>query len=177
MLLSFKAESGEHTVIWAEGVSTAGGWYDVDKSWDGTDSMLCYAASAANLIAWWQQRSHLVSSAPDNIEGIWNTYRAACQNPNTGGDPLAAMNWWVSGIYAPTNAAEAERSLFNVMAPGAESITLSPFGGYYYDQYGLGRAQLEDLFSYRSNTDADPDNNYDNAYFGELLWFYAVPIR
>ena len=169
MLLGFMADAGEHTVIWAEGVSAAGGWYDVDKSGDGTDDMLCYAASAANLVAWWQQRSHLDSSAPDDITSIWNTYRSACLNTKSGGDPLAAMNWWISGIYAPTHAAEVERSLFNMVSPGSEIITLSSFGGYYYDQYGLGRAQLEDLFSYRSNTDADPDNNYDNAYFGELL--------
>ncbi len=64
-----------------------------------------------------------------------------------------------------------------MVSPGSEIITLSPFGGYYYDQYGLGMPQIEAIFSFRSNTDANPDNNYDNAYFGELLSFYAVPIR
>ena len=62
--------------VWADGVSESGGWYDVNKNspWNGdVDDLMCYAACAANLIAWWQQRSHLVSTAPDDITAIWNT--------------------------------------------------------------------------------------------------------
>ena len=54
--------------VWADGVSSEKGWNDVDKSpVDKRDDMMCYAASAANLVAWWPDGaygSRLTSSAP-----------------------------------------------------------------------------------------------------------------
>ena len=47
------------------------GWYDAEKTWDEDDNM-CYAASAANLIAWWQNSdSAVVSEAPRSLDVIW----------------------------------------------------------------------------------------------------------
>jgi len=46
--------------LFAEGVSLDSGWYDVNKSWgrDGfsQDSNFCWAAAAANMLQWWQDR-------------------------------------------------------------------------------------------------------------------------
>ena len=47
------------TVRFAEGVSLESGWYDVNKVKDGTvngDINMCWAASCANIIQWWQDR-------------------------------------------------------------------------------------------------------------------------
>ena len=149
-------------IIWADGVSAAGGWKDVDKSAaDPGDDLMCYAASAANLIAWWQERSGLVSSAPTKLEDIWGEYVSHRQNGHMGGDPVAALNWWFSGVYAPTNDAEAARSLFNKVSPGADVITLQPFKGFYFDQYGLDKEMLSSLFSY--------SDVLENDYLGDLL--------
>lgn len=49
-------ESGT-TVVFAEGVTTTSGWYDVNKLIKGGgDTQMCWAASAANMIQWWQDR-------------------------------------------------------------------------------------------------------------------------
>jgi hypothetical protein len=45
------------TVVFAEGVTLTSGWYDVNKlSKNGGDINMCWAASASNIIEWWQDR-------------------------------------------------------------------------------------------------------------------------
>ena len=45
------------TVVFAEGVSLTSGWYDVNKlNNGGGDINMCWAASASNIIQWWQDR-------------------------------------------------------------------------------------------------------------------------
>ena len=45
------------TVVFAEGVSVSSGWYDVNKLKNGGgDINMCWAASASNIIQWWQDR-------------------------------------------------------------------------------------------------------------------------
>ncbi|MBR5895853.1 MAG: IdeS/Mac family cysteine endopeptidase [Akkermansia sp.] len=67
-------------VVWATGVSKEEGWYDANKNapWDGdADDLMCYAACAANLVAWWQNGEYgkkLTSSAPGDIDSIWKKY-------------------------------------------------------------------------------------------------------
>lgn len=148
--------------VWAEGVNQDGGWYDVNKSsTDTRDDMMCYAASAANLVAWWQKGNHLTSAAPTELSDIWSVYLEHSKNHASGGDPLAAINWWISGVYAPTNAAESERSIFNQLPVDSEQITLRVFDGFYYDQYALSQDNLITLLSY--------ETVYTDVYFGDLL--------
>ena len=58
--------------VWAPGVSWEGGWYDFNKyakggNSNGTsgylkdDSLMCWAVSAANVIAWWQEQNSIKS--------------------------------------------------------------------------------------------------------------------
>jgi MYXO-CTERM domain-containing protein len=86
------------------------GWYYANKNniWDEpgeVDDYLCYAASAANLIAWWQDNHRKVASenAPKKLEDIWQTYVRNNQIPGSGGTTCAAINWWLSGVYSPLN--------------------------------------------------------------------------
>ena len=45
------------TVVFADGVTLTSGWYDVNKlSKNGGDINMCWAASASNIIEWWQDR-------------------------------------------------------------------------------------------------------------------------
>jgi MYXO-CTERM domain-containing protein len=165
--LAFAAETGGGYAgtIWSAGVNQDAGWYDVDKSMDDArDDMMCYAASASNLITWWQNGyygSQLTSSAPKSLADTWNLYLDYSQNTASGGDPLAAFNWWISGVYAPTSAAEAERSVFNQLQEDSPMLTLMPFDGFYFDQYGLNREHLMEFFSFTTD--------YSNSYFGDLL--------
>ena len=136
--------------IWAAGADK-GGWYDVDKSLTDTrDDNMCYVAAAANLIAWWQNSDSgrkLSSSAPSSHEDIWNFFLDYSRNHQSGGDQLAAINWWISGVYVPVNEQEAQRSLYD-MKPEDDSVhTLYTFPGFYFDRYGLCRDDLEAFLS------------------------------
>lgn len=46
------------TIVFAEGVTLTSGWYDVNKKAEGGngDIQMCWAASASNMIQWWQDR-------------------------------------------------------------------------------------------------------------------------
>ena len=89
---------------WARGVSQSSGWYDANKNLipEDADDYLCYAASAANLIAWWQDGDRAVANeAPAKHEDIWQTFVRNNQTWDEGGNTLSAINWWVSGVYSP----------------------------------------------------------------------------
>ncbi|MDO4527734.1 MAG: hypothetical protein Q4C03_02985 [bacterium] len=148
------------TTKWATGVSETEGWYDVNKTKEkDVDDYMCYAASAANIIAWWQKESNLISNAPKEATSIWDTYKNACLTPQIGGDPIAAMNWWVSGVYLPMSSEQVPRSYYYTHPENIE--TLRTFDGYYYDEYGLTRSDLQNLF--------EPLTSYRDSYFGMLL--------
>lgn len=46
------------SIVFAEGVTLTSGWYDVNKKGKGDngDIQMCWAASASNMIQWWQDR-------------------------------------------------------------------------------------------------------------------------
>ena len=136
MVLALAAMAqGSVTTLWVDGVSESGGWYDANKvnpnEADG-DNELCWAASASNLIAWWQDKYVVDASTPNTIDDIWGVFKSSA-TADVGGDTGGAVQWWITGVYLPTNDEEADRSMFGLY----ESSTLSAFEGYYYDQYGL----------------------------------------
>ena len=112
---------------------------------------MCYAASAANLIAWWQNGEYgknLTSSASRDIDDIWQTYVTSNDNKDnwgTGGKQGAALNWWVSGVYLPQTDADMERFFSETV--WETPLTFEPFEGYYFDQYGLTKSQLGALIN------------------------------
>lgn len=89
--------------VWAPGVSQDGGWYDYHKSGsnDGimADTAMCWAASASNVISWWQNLnlSSVSSSVPQNAE-IFDLFRAIYTNG--GGKAYYAYEWWVNGNWS-----------------------------------------------------------------------------
>ncbi len=78
---------------WVEGVSRNGGWYDAVKYGnlnDSRDSNLCWAASAANMLQWWQDRYEIPDGIP-NGDDIWNDIRNSTENTsNTTNTALTA---------------------------------------------------------------------------------------
>lgn len=85
--------------VWAPGVSRDGGWVDYNKSAAdskyGTVMGMCWAASASNVISWWNYHNSdsVTSAAPDNP---WLVYQAICHD--VGGVPSTAFNHWINGI-------------------------------------------------------------------------------
>lgn len=99
----------------AFGVSEDAGWYDVNKTFDGSDDDLCWAAAASNIIKWWQGfQTNVPAGTPagdmstryssDIFEAFANSY------VNDGGFIEDGFNWWLTGYYDPADY---------VMKPGA----------------------------------------------------------
>lgn len=121
---------------------TISGWYDIDKTPEAdVDDYMCYAASAANLIAWWQDGSNASESdAPSTLDDIWNTFIENNQLPGTGGTPLAVINWWISGVYSPSE-------YITNTVPNAESggsWTVLPESDPLWDRFFMQRNDLVD---------------------------------
>ena len=147
------AEAATYTgSFWTDGVSESGGWYDAEKTRvEDMDDNMCYAASASNLIAWWQNGkvgSTLTSDAPRQLEDIWKEFVSNNQIQNEGGDALSSINWWVSGVYMPKTPEEWERYYMKKDEWGGDDLplTLPEREGYYYDQYALNQQKLSELF-------------------------------
>ena len=160
-------------VHWAKGVgvNAAGeveGWYDAEKTQaEDLDDNMCYAASASNIIAWWQNSEYaLASEAPKKLDDIWKTFVSNNLIQDAGGSPLSAINWWISGVYTPVRDeawAAGDDELWDrhyitydevkddlSSEPEAQPVTLPNFstkdgeyfGGYYFDQYSLTQQDL-----------------------------------
>lgn len=170
---AFAEDEGMYTGLYlANGLSeesgVISGWYDAEKTPEEVkDDSMCYAASASNIIAWWQNSKYaLASEAPKELNDIWNTFVRNNQKEDTGGSPLSAINWWISGVYTPVRNnswAEGGDELWDrhyitydedelSSDSEAQPVTLPNlskdgeyFGGYYFDQYGLTQQDLADF--------------------------------
>ena len=85
--------------VWAPGVSEKEGWYDYHKTgdndgWDA-DTAMCWAASASNVISWWQNlnAASITSTVPQN-EKIFDIFKGVYTNG--GGKAEYAYRWWVT---------------------------------------------------------------------------------
>lgn len=167
--------------VWAKGVSADGGWYDANKSDDdNSDDMMCYAASAANLIKWWQESLTAVPGGTlTELSDIWGEYKKAAQNGATkGGDAGYAMAWWVSGVYLPTSQEEADRWCWPITP--SNSSELKAHDGYYYRQCNLTSTEVRDFVgvyidagyvvsSYTLNGDSISGGLFQEKSFGAVL--------
>lgn len=105
---TFIAPSSQAKTIWADGVSASGGWVDINKAVNGntwadeTEGTMCYAAAAANLITWWQQKyNNIPAGTPNSATEIWEVYKQ--YGTDGGGDTTCALQWWLTGIYSDSN--------------------------------------------------------------------------
>ena len=162
--------SDNYKTVWAQNVDESAGWYDVNKASleEGhPEAMMCYAASASNLIAWWQNiycESLMTSTIPPDVNDIWKKYVDNNLVPESGGNPLAAINWWISGVYAPVDGnkwvSEDDERWNRFVATyeelgnaydenGNAALTLlypyNPEEEYFYDVHGMQQRDLSEL--------------------------------
>jgi hypothetical protein len=109
------------TIVFAEGVSRDGGWYDVNKVGRGEngDINMCWAASASNIIQWWQDRyvaagNELPQGA---INGPGDTYELALMElfheqwwNQKGGHVVEAVPWYFEGVFYGENASAGSQA-------------------------------------------------------------------
>ncbi|MCI7699749.1 MAG: PEP-CTERM sorting domain-containing protein [Akkermansia sp.] len=93
-VLAFSATMAEALEAWVYGVSSNAGWYDNNKNGDG-DYNLCWAASAANVINWWQRYSNYTSTTAPTGTGVWDTFKSTFANEM--GNPVNALYWFYYG--------------------------------------------------------------------------------
>ncbi|MFG6362770.1 MAG: PEP-CTERM sorting domain-containing protein [Akkermansia muciniphila] len=125
LLSSSPAFSGS---VWTYGVTQESGWSDFNKSWNG-DTYLCWAASASNLINWWQENSSYASCANNGTptgENIFRTYVNSFQD--LGGAAQYAWEWWYEGSYLPYDFGLDEYGYFM-----PHTLDPSTWGGGYYN--------------------------------------------
>ena len=70
------------------------------------------------------------NGVPQSHDAVWARYQAG-SNTDAPGDVGAAVQWWLTGVYVPTNDEQYQRSSYGK----ATSSQLDAFNGYYYDDY------------------------------------------
>ena len=101
-LLAAQAACG--ATLWVQGVTAEDGWHDADKSLEH-DGDLCWASTAANMVAWWQERhpqaaqDAAASSAPRGLEAVWKALRTAFRDGL--GSTYHCLRWWMEGTPPP----------------------------------------------------------------------------
>lgn len=99
------------TILFAEGVTPTSGWYDVNKYGNGTvngDINMCWAATASNIIQWWQDRyvaagntlpeGAVTGSDPGSLYQLklMDMYHEQWDNTR-GGDATHGVVWYFEG--------------------------------------------------------------------------------
>lgn len=106
LLVLFLGSFAEGTTYWVKGVSPTGGWYDADKTLQG-DEKMCWAATAANMLAWWQDKHpEAAADGPQGAEEVWGTFRKAFDG--SAGETYLALQWWFSGKTPPQAMPQTE---------------------------------------------------------------------
>lgn len=131
----------EAGTYFAPGVTKESGWYDVNKKRDGQsdgDFLLCWAASAANLVQWWQDQYKaagytLPAGTPDGEGSYYElaVFEEAFKTgwPNQGCDINIGVHWYFTGEDRGINM-----SGFPHPAQGS--------GGFFKDSFASIKAEL-----------------------------------
>ena len=166
-------------IVFADGVTLTSGWYDTNKRGNGQthgDTMMCWAASASNLLEWWQDRYQAAGNTlpAGAVTGPGTTYELALmeliKNQWTtlerGGLVFQAIAWYLEGInlneYASAGTAAQPVGAGGYYAAQMDDIKKNMYCGYSYlfynnlyageitnyDIYGSGRSSTEILKSF-----------------------------
>lgn len=154
------------SIVFVEGVSQESGWYDVNKvgKGDNGDINMCWAASAANIIQWWQDV--YVSKGGvlplGAITGPGETYELALMemyhtqwNNAAGGFVAEAVPWYFEGVYYGENAAAGSQAY---PLEGSE-------GGYFKSVWDEIYPHLYHEYSYMFDW-------YQDLYVGDFNNYY-----
>jgi hypothetical protein len=131
--ITAEAAADGKTIVFADGVTLTSGWYDVNKIGNGQqngDINMCWAASCANIIQWWQDRyveagNTLPAGA---VTGPGTTYQLALMemyhelwDNSRGGTTSHGITWYFEG-----------RNIMKEAAAGSHAQPLSNNTGGYY---------------------------------------------
>lgn len=157
--LSHPSAWAETQELWAYGVSKDGGWYDTTKTWSG-DSEMCWAATAANMINWWQHwDTNYNSSAPQGTVAVYSQLKTDYGQDLPDTSALVGIEWWfnanttLSGQKWKYDETQEKLVVKNSDVFPTEGKGDAPFSGYYKNQ-----VKLKEGLYYNESLDADGYN-------------------
>ena len=101
------------------------------------DTAMCWAASASNVIAWWQNHNaNSVSPATPQDEAVFDTFKGVFTNG--GGKSSYPYHWWITGDY---NAPDGDGWAAIDKGLPSEYVTLAN-GGFLSDVYDLSLSPI-----------------------------------
>ena len=116
-------------IYFAHNVSEDSGFINTKKYWNG-DSYLCWAATASNMLQWWQNNSSGIPAfVPNgqNESGRTEIYDVFCNNwANTGKGIEIGLRWYLGGKPLNPN---------NYLYDFKETITEPQNTGRYWEEY------------------------------------------
>ena len=129
------------------------------------DTAMCWAASASNVISWWQNHNiaSITSSVPQN-ENVFNTFKGVYTNG--GGKAYYAYEWWVNGNWsAPTSSGWA------IIDKGMEEeYTFYSNGGFLKELYDT------EVYPITIATNSNNPYTYSEAVVNALGDGYALTL-
>lgn len=140
-LLAMVPLAASATQYWVPGVTLENhAWKDVDKLMTDDhktgDSVLCWAAAASNVVAWWQDYNagHLVNhreGIPQGEQALFNAINDAFVN--TGADGYLGLSWFMDGATDMLNEVWYEDEEIGTVTLGDMILDSdrTEQGGYY----------------------------------------------
>ena len=146
-------DPSNYEIVFADGVSSTTGWYDVNKKATGLngDINMCWAAASSNIIQWWQDRyvaagNTLPSGAisgpgttsytnygPYELE-LMNMFLTQWNNEK-GGHMEQAIPWYFEGVLNGGELASSGSQAYPLTAGGYFSSVWSSITPYMYRGY------------------------------------------
>lgn len=147
--LLFVASNATALQIWANGVNETSGWFDAEKDSDNTDDdLLCWAASAANILVWsgW-------NAGYANEDQIFDYLDS--QTHDAGGWQSYGWNFWFDGTQLGGHFAGSSHTGYYTTAEYTaalaqdwvnDSIALDTARNWLENDYGVGLAVKDNCY-------------------------------
>lgn len=171
IIVTAEAVQGGSTIVFAEGVTLTSGWYDVNKkstpSNAKADAMMCWAASASNIIQWFQDRyvaagNTLPAGCPNGTSStydyelqIMDVFRDNWDNLVRGGWADSGVVWYFEGKDINTSMGTVNRAYPKSGTGGYFNSVWSSISANMYKWENSSYANQINNYSWRMNTD-DP---------------------
>lgn len=162
------APSARAETVWAKGVSWESGWFDTNKIGDasgnpfkGEDTLMCWAAAASNVVAWWQAQapaSAVPAGTPIGNDAVYAAFRNNFKNTAKGAD--IAWKWYFGGCDLVAS---------NYASDFLSTVADPKKSGRYWEEY------VESKYAWPSVPEETPawiysenlaDVSYDQRYAG-----------
>ena len=171
LTITATAATSGRSIVFAEGVTQASGWYDVNKKGKGDngDINMCWAAASSNMIQWFQDRyvaagntlpSTAVNGVGTKAYGSFEPYELALMevyhdewNNSRGGHPEEAIPWYFEGKLYGGEYASSGSQAYPLTGGGYFSSVWSGIEPYIYRGYShdLFPTQYPNMYTYCYN--------------------------